>query len=314
MADQKLRIGKIPYANLFPIFYILESECDCSEYEFVEGVPSALNYMLRIGEVDVSPSSSIEYLRHSDEYAIVEDHSISSMGPVGSIILLSGKPIEELNGLLVLTSSHSETSVALLEIILRKFFKVKCNLKPADISLQHSEFSLQSADACLLIGDDALKAVKSYKLKVTSESQNSQLIYPVRKPSLLIRQGVPAYKGVGIYVGSNSSLSNGVYIYDLGELWHKHTGLSFTYALWIYKKDCCREKPELLERFEKDLNKAKRLAVKNFKKIALQSPMRGILTEAELITYWENISYDFGDEHRKGFELFRKFSEELGLI
>ncbi len=287
MADQKLRIGRIPYANLFPIFYMLESECDCSGYEFIEGVPSALNYMLRIGEVDVSPSSSIEYLRHSDEYAIVENHSISSMGPVGSIILLSGKPIEELNGLSVLTSSHSETSVALLEIILRKFFNMRCNLKPADLSLQHSEFSLQSADACLLIGDDALKAGKSYKLKVNNQGQNFKLFTP------------------------NFEL---MHIYDLGELWHKHTGLPFTYALWIYKKDCCREKPELLERFEKDLNKAKRLAVKNFKKIALQSPMRGILTEAELITYWENISYDFGDEHRKGFELFRKFSEELGLI
>lgn len=269
MADQKLRIGKIPYANLFPIFYTLESECDCSEYEFIEGVPSALNKMLRTGEVDVSPSSSIEYLRHSNEYAIIEDHSISSIGPVGSIILLSGKPIEELNGLSVLTSSQSETSVALLEIILRKFFNVRCNLKTADISLQHSEFSLQSADACLLIGDDALKAVKSFEL---------------------------------------------MHIYDLGELWQKHTGLPFTYALWIYKKDCCREKPELLEKFEKDLNKAKRLAVKNFKKIALQSPMRGILTEAELITYWKNISYDFRNEHRKGFELFRKFSGELGLI
>ncbi len=275
MADQKLRIGRIPYANLFPIFYMLESECDCSEYEFVEGVPSALNYMLRIGEVDVSPSSSIEYLRHSDEYAIVENHSISSMGPVGSIILLSGKPIEELNGLSVLTSSQSETSVALLRIIFEKFYKVKCELRTADIypDLLPSRRveSPTATEAYLLIGDDALKAVKSKSAKLT-------------------------------------------YIYDLGELWHKNTGLPFTFALWIYKKDCCREKPELLERFEKDLNKAKRLAVKNFKKIALQSSMRGILTEAELITYWENISYDFGDEHRKGFELFRKFSEELGLI
>ncbi|MDP2280008.1 MAG: menaquinone biosynthesis protein, partial [Nitrospirota bacterium] len=250
MADQKLRIGKIPYANLFPIFYMLESECDCSEYEFVEGVPSALNYMLRMGEVDVSPSSSIEYLRHSDEYAIVEDHSISSMGHVGSIILLSGKPIEELNGLSVLTSSQSETSAALLRIIFEKFYKVKCDLKTADI---HLDSLPSTAEAYLLIGDDALKAVKSKSAKVA-------------------------------------------YIYDLGELWHKHTGLPFTYALWIYKKDCCKEKSELLEKFEKDLNKAKRLAVKNFKKIALQSPMRGILTEAELITYWENISYDFRNE------------------
>lgn len=263
--QQKLRIGKIPYANLFPIFYMLQSECDCSGYEFVEGVPSALNYMLRMGEVDVSPSSSIEYLRHSDEYAIVENHSISSIGPVGSIILLSAKPIEELNGLPVLTSSQSETSVALLRIIFERFYKVRCDLKTADIHLN----SLPSAaEAYLLIGDDALKAAKRYDL----------------------------------------------YIYDLGELWHKNTGLPFTYALWIYKKDCCKEKAELMKRFKSDLNRSKKRALENFKMLAPESPLKGILTENELISYWENISYDFGDEHRKGLELFRKFSEELGLV
>ena len=199
MADKKLRIGKIPYANLFPIFYMLENECDCSGYEFVEGVPSALNKMLRTGEVDVSPSSSIEYLRHSDEYAIVENHSISSIGPVGSIILLSRKPIEELNGLPVLTSSQSETSVALLDIIFKKFYGIRCSLKSVDIGYQLSAISYQLSEAYLLIGDDALKAVKSKRAKVA-------------------------------------------YIYDLGELWHKYTGLPFTYALWIYKKDCCKKR------------------------------------------------------------------------
>lgn len=265
MVDQKLRIGRIPYANLFPIFYMLENECDCSKYEFIEGVPSALNKMLRTGEVDVSPSSSIEYLRHSDEYAIVENHSISSIGPVGSIILLSAKPIEELNGLPVLTSSQSETSVALLRIIFERFYKVKCDLKTADI---HLDSLPSAAEAYLLIGDDALKAAKRYDL----------------------------------------------YIYDLGELWQQHTGLPFTFALWIYKKDCCKEKAELLKRFKSDLNRSKKRALENFKMLASESPLKGILTENELISYWENISYDFGDEHRKGLELFRKYSEELGLV
>ncbi len=287
MTNQKLRIGKIPYANLFPIFYMLERECDCSGYEFVEGVPSALNKMLRTGEVDVSPSSSIEYLRHSDEYAIVENHSISSIGPVGSIILLSRKPIEELNGLPVLTSSQSETSVALLDIIFKKFYGIRCSLKSVDIGYQLSAISNQLSEAYLLIGDDALKAVKSYDLKVKSESKNSQLLTP------------------------NSQL---FYIYDLGELWQKHTGLPFTYALWIYKKNCCEEKAELLKRFKSDLNRSKKCALENFKMIATESPLKGILTENELIAYWKQISYDFGDEHKKGLELFRKYSEELGLI
>src|SRR5574340_938498 len=257
---------------------MLESECDCSGYEFVEGVPSALNYMLRIGEVDVSPSSSIEYLRHSDEYAIVENHSISSMGPVGSIILLSRKPIEELNGLPVLTSSQSETSVALLRIIFERFYKVKCDLRPADIRLNSLP---SSAEAYLLIGDDALKAKKI----LTSN--------PPIPP--LLKGGERGFFKTEL-----------VYIYDLGEIWHKHTGLPFTFALWIYKKDCCKEKSELLKRFKSDLNRSKKRALESFKMIASESPLKDILTESELISYWENISYDFRNEHKKGLELFRK--------
>jgi len=49
MADLKLKIGRIPFANLFPIFYTLEKEFDCSSYEFIDGVPSLLNQMLREG-------------------------------------------------------------------------------------------------------------------------------------------------------------------------------------------------------------------------------------------------------------------------
>jgi len=120
----KLRIGKIPYANLFPIFYMLEKECDCSSYEFVEGVPSVLNKMLRDGEIDVSPSSSIEYLRNPSLYRIIDGHSISSKGHVKSILLFSKIPIVELNGGTIYVSSQSETSVALLDIILKKFYTI----------------------------------------------------------------------------------------------------------------------------------------------------------------------------------------------
>jgi len=285
--NQKLRIGRIPYANLFPIFYMLERECDCSEYEFIEGVPSALNRMLREGELDVSPSSSIEYLRYRNEYEILENHSISSSGAVGSIILLSKKKVEELNESTIFMSSQSETSVALLEIILKKFYGIKCSLKSAAISHEPSAMSYELAEAYLLIGDDALRTVKSYELKVKSEDDNFQLST------------------------FNSQL---IYIYDLGELWHKHTGLPFTFALWIHKKGCCKEKAELLRKFKDDLNKAKKLATENFKIIAPESPLKGILTEDELLSYWKQISYDFGDEHKKGLELFRKYSEESGLL
>jgi chorismate dehydratase len=290
--ESYLKIGKIPYANLFPIFYMLQRECDCSEYEFVEGVPSTLNRLLRTGEIDISPSSSIEYLRHKDKYNLIKGHSISSKGSIESILLLSRRPIEELGDKIVLVSSQSETSVALLNIILRKFHKIDCSLMPTDEPL---DSVLGKADAYLAIGDYALKAKKtvtSYKLQAMKNKDLS-------------------------LVTNNSSL---LHIYDLGELWYANTGLPFVFALWIVRKDCFAEKADLLERFIRDLQMAKELALQNLDTLArelkpiLLSSHSLDIPEEELISYWNGVSYDLTEEHERGLELFRKYSEELGLL
>jgi len=150
----KLKIGKIAYANLFPLFYTLEKEFDCSGYDFVEGVPSELNGKIRRGEIDISPSSSVEYLRNPEKYDIIEDHSISSYGPVRSIFLFSRKPIEALGGGTVLISSQSETSAALIQIIMKKFYGLDCAFLSTSLHLREA---LKSHGSYLLIGDEALK-------------------------------------------------------------------------------------------------------------------------------------------------------------
>lgn len=245
---------------------MLRKESGCEEYEFIEGVPSELNRKIREGEIDVGPSSSIEYLRNREKYCLIEDHSVSSKGPVGSILLFSRMPVESLDGLTVLTSSQSETSVALLRIILTKFYGVDCPLKSTSEPLERA---IKSHAACMLIGDEAL-------------------IEALKWPEL--------------------------HIYDIGDLWYRHTGLPFTFALWLARKDCCLEKSTIFERFRNDLDRAKVSALKNLNTIASVSPLRDLISEEKLVSYWEGISYDFGDEQKKGFELFRQYSEELGLI
>ena len=272
----KLRIGKIPYANLFPIFYTLEKECDCSSYEFVEGVPSVLNKMLRNGEIDVSPSSSIEYLKNPSLYRIIEGHSISSQGPIESILLFSRVPIGELNGGTIYVSSQSETSVALLDIILREFYGIQCRLQV----LQSPENS--GGEAFLLIGDDALKFSAEAQKCGSAEIKTSTL---------------PSFR--------TSYLT-----YDLGDLWYKKTGLPFVFALWIARREF-GDKEELLNKFIKDLNRAKEIAIKNFPETARHSPMRAFMSEDEIVSYWNKIDYDLTDEHKRGLELFDKYLKEL---
>ena len=113
-----LRIGEISYLNCTPIFSMLRSRFADPEYQFVCGTPAELNQRLRSAEIDICPSSSIEYARNPDSYLILPDISIASIGAVKSVLLFSPLPIEALNGAEIALTGESETSVALLKILL----------------------------------------------------------------------------------------------------------------------------------------------------------------------------------------------------
>lgn len=148
----KLKIGMIPYGNLFPIFHTLKKEIDCRDYDFVEGVPTELNRLLLNGQLDLSPSSSIEYLLHRDLYDYIDGLSVSSNGRVGSVLLFSTLPIEELKGVDIFVTDQSAVSVALLKVLLREFYDLEPRLLPS--ARPHLEGNQK---AFLLIGDDALR-------------------------------------------------------------------------------------------------------------------------------------------------------------
>ncbi len=149
-----MKIGLIPYLNLYPIYFYLKKR----GFQFIEGVPTELNHLIREGLIDISPSSSIEYLRHPELYRLIPGHSISSSGEVKSILLFSHIPIEELQSRRILSTYQSGTSVLLLEVVLRRFFNLDFSLEITDIPL---EDGLKEADAYLLIGDDALREAKN---------------------------------------------------------------------------------------------------------------------------------------------------------
>lgn len=151
----RLKIGEIRYANLFPVFHVLRERFDCSLYDFFPGVPSDLNRMLRNGGLDVSPSSSVEYLFNPGLYDYLPGFSISSAGSVRSILLFSRCRLRELNGKKVAVTWHSETSVLLLRVILEHFERI--TPRSYIRSEQPLESSLETADAYMLIGDAALK-------------------------------------------------------------------------------------------------------------------------------------------------------------
>ncbi len=150
----KLKIGEIIYANCTPLYTMLKKNSDCSGFEFVPGEPAKLNRLLASGEIDVSSSSSIEYARRWREYLAVPGISISSRGRVGSILLFSRRPIEELSGAEISVSSASATSVVLLKSLLKFRYGLQAKLIPERPVLKDM---LEGRQAALIIGDEALK-------------------------------------------------------------------------------------------------------------------------------------------------------------
>ncbi len=131
-----IRLGRISYVNMAPVFYRLEYAVD-----EVAGVPTELNRMLLDGEVDVAPISSIAYARNADQLRLLPRLCVSSEGAVDSIQLVTRLPLARVRTVAI--TPESATSVVLTKVLL-----------PNAEHVAHDE----EADAKLLIGDAALKS------------------------------------------------------------------------------------------------------------------------------------------------------------
>ena len=151
-----LTVGHITYANCAPFFHYLTAAG--FQGHIVPGVPAELNLRLAAGEIDLSPSSSFEYARNWRDYLLLPGFSISSRGPVQSVLLFTPGPLEDLACDIALTG-ESATSVNLLHVLLREYLRLP-HLRCLSAERPVEEV-IASGGAALLIGDRALKASRS---------------------------------------------------------------------------------------------------------------------------------------------------------
>jgi len=261
-----LAVGRISYLNAVPYFYRL-AETGFSG-RVVAGVPSELNRRLAAGELDLSPSSSFEYARQWRDYRLLPGHSISSCGPVHSVLLFSRRPLAEVAGAEIALTGESATSVNLLQVLLREFCgagQVPCRVPPGLV-----EDVIAAGGSALLIGDRALNAA--------------------RHP--------PA----------------GCLIYDLGELWHRFTGMPFVFGLWIVREGACRDRPGEIRAFLRQLDQSLASAFADLEGMAAAVAGGGPLSPEELAGYWRTVSYALTPSHLAGLRRFFALCVKYGLL
>jgi chorismate dehydratase len=147
-----LRIGCVKYLNARPLIHGGEADVDFDH-------PSALCNKLAAGKLDVALVSSFEFLRNPI-YRIVDDVSISSDGPVYSVVVAHRGEIDQIEEIEL--DPASETSVNLLRCLIAEL-GLNPRLARCSTTIWPTASELKTGRrARLVIGDQAVRFRRQY--------------------------------------------------------------------------------------------------------------------------------------------------------
>ncbi len=153
-----LRSGRIIYTNDLPIYTAFDEGEVRYPGALVADIPSNLNAMLLDGRLDLSPISAFHWAKHADELALLPDLCIGARNEVWSVVCVSRKPLDQLDGATIAVTRESASGRNLLRVLLERRFGI------------HAHF-VESADPyavaargepALLIGDRAIDAQQTF--------------------------------------------------------------------------------------------------------------------------------------------------------
>ncbi len=148
-------MGHIQFLNCLPLYWGLARTGTLLDLDLSKDTPEKLSEQLIRGELDIAPVTLVEFLRAADDLVAFPDLAVGCDGPVMSCVIVTQKPLEQLDGARIALGSTSRTSVRLAQLLLAEKIGVRPEYYtcPPDLGLM-----MQEADAAVLIGDAALRA------------------------------------------------------------------------------------------------------------------------------------------------------------
>jgi len=148
----KTRIGAVSYLNTRPLVFGLEQGIGEERIELSYDVPARLADRMLADELDIALMPVIELAR-MPELEIVPGLAIGTFGPSRSVLLVSRKPIEEVESIAL--DFESRTSNALVQVLCDRAWNITPEFR---VGLRGLDDGLRECDAAVQIGDKALFA------------------------------------------------------------------------------------------------------------------------------------------------------------
>ena len=109
-----------------------------------------------------------------------------------------------------------------------------------------------------------------------------------------------------------SKMPRNIFIYDLGLLWKKYTNLPMVFGIWVVRKDILKKYPDEIKIISNQLRKSKEIGLTTmFDKVIKKAQGEVLISKEFYSTYFQHLSYELTDEHKKGLELFEKYCKRL---
>jgi chorismate dehydratase len=268
---KSVRVGCVKYLNARPLIRGWPGDVEFDH-------PSALCQELANGQLDGALVSSFEFLRNPI-YRIVDDVSISSDGPVYSVVVAHRgefSNIEEIE-----LDPASETAVNLLRCLLAEL-----GLMPRLIDGAPGSVRRQSATGWIRRGEP----VVSGSLSATPRGR------------LIIGDQAISFR---------QNHAGAFQFWDLGEQWKKLTGLPFVYALWLIRPEV-RDAKSIARRLRelRDENLADVPGV-----VAEVAEDKRAITREFLDRYYhEYLRFGFGTREKQGLRTFADLCVKHGVL
>jgi len=156
VANRKIKVGAVSYLNTKPLVYAFENGAMANEMELIFDYPSKVAQMLINNEIDLGlvPVAVIPQVTNAQ---IVSSFCIGATNPVASVCLFSQVPIQDIKS--VILDYQSRTSVALLKILLKDFWKISPDFIASEVGF---EKDINDTTAGLIIGDRALVQLNNF--------------------------------------------------------------------------------------------------------------------------------------------------------
>jgi chorismate dehydratase len=145
---EKTRVSIVSYLNSRPFLYGLKNSIVAKEIDLSLDIPSkvAAKLAFNLADVGLIPVAGLEDL---DEYQIIGNYCIGSVGKVKTVILASDVPLDEIET--VLMDYQSRSSVLLAKVLAKFYWKKSFNWENTCNDFQN--VSIQGKTAGIVIGD-----------------------------------------------------------------------------------------------------------------------------------------------------------------